>query len=74
MKRSGSSSARASWCRRRRASAAILEVAQRAVVEALALHRAIGNPVAEWRDGRVVWLLPEDLEAALAKKTSSLHP
>jgi hypothetical protein len=55
MKRSGSSSARASR-RRRRASTAILEVAQRAVAEALELHRALGNPVAEWRDGRVVWV------------------
>jgi len=54
MKRSGNSSARAS--RRNRRSAAILEVAQRAVAEALELHRSLGNPVAEWRDGRVVWV------------------
>jgi hypothetical protein len=56
MKRSGSSSARTSRRSRRRASTAILEVAQRAVAEALELHRVLGNPVAEWRDGRVVWV------------------
>lgn len=33
----------------------------RAVQEALRLHKLAGNPVAEWRDGRVVWVAPEDI-------------
>lgn len=33
----------------------------RAVQDALRLHKLAGNPVAEWRDGRVVWVAPEDI-------------
>lgn len=33
----------------------------RAVREALLRHRQAGNPIAEWRDGRVVWLAPDDI-------------
>jgi hypothetical protein len=37
------------------------EALARAVREALIRHRLLGNPVAEWRDGRVVWVQPEDI-------------
>lgn len=33
----------------------------RAVREALRLHKLAGNPIAEWQDGRVVWVAPEDV-------------
>jgi hypothetical protein len=33
----------------------------RAVRNALLHHKRAGNPVADWRDGRVVWLAPEDI-------------
>ena len=33
----------------------------RAVRNALLHHKRAGNAVAEWRDGRVVWLDPEDI-------------
>ena len=33
----------------------------RAVRNALLHHKRAGNPVAEWRDGRVVWIAPEDI-------------
>ena len=33
----------------------------RAVRDALLNHKRAGNAVAEWRDGRVVWLDPEDI-------------
>jgi len=33
----------------------------RAVREALRLHKLAGNPIAEWREGRVVWVPPEDI-------------
>lgn len=32
-----------------------------AVREALARHKRAGNPVATWRDGKVVWLKPEEI-------------
>ena len=33
----------------------------RAVREALRRHKQAGNPIAIWRDGRVVWLEPQDI-------------
>ncbi len=33
----------------------------RAVRAALLRHKQAGNPVAVWRDGRVVWIEPEDI-------------
>ena len=56
MKRSGSSSGRARRRGSKHSAAAILAVARRAVADALELHRALGQPVAEWRDGHVVWV------------------
>ena len=32
-----------------------------AVREALLRHKKLGNPIAVWRDGRVVWLGPEEI-------------
>src|ERR1700726_54377 len=31
------------------------------VREALRMHKRMGNPVAAWRDGKVVWIQPEDI-------------
>lgn len=36
----------------------------RAVTEALEEHRRAGHPVAEWRDGALVWVAPEDIPPA----------
>lgn len=33
----------------------------RAVRNALLHHKRAGSPVADWRDGRVVWIAPEDI-------------
>jgi hypothetical protein len=33
----------------------------RAVREALRRHKRAGNPVAVWRDGRTVWIKPDDI-------------
>lgn len=41
----------------------ILEALRLAVREALLRHKQAGNPVAVWRDGRVVWVQPEDIPA-----------
>jgi hypothetical protein len=40
----------------------IVEAAGRAVEEAIRDHKRAGNPIAEWRDGRVVLVPPEELE------------
>ena len=39
----------------------ILDAMREAVREALARHKLAGNPVAAWRDGRVVWIQPGDI-------------
>jgi len=39
----------------------ILEALREAVREALLRHKQAGNPVVVWRDGRVVWIPPEDI-------------
>jgi hypothetical protein len=37
------------------------EALARAVREALQRHKQAGNPIAVWRDGRVVWIEPEEI-------------
>ena len=44
---------------------------RRAVREAVLTHAKLGHPVATWRDGRVVWLQPAEVLAALADETSA---
>jgi hypothetical protein len=36
----------------------------RAVRDALLRHKQAGNPIAAWRDGRVVWIAAEDIPIA----------
>jgi len=33
----------------------------KAVSDALRRHRQAGNPVPEWRDGKIRWLSPEEI-------------
>jgi hypothetical protein len=42
----------------------ILDAMRAGVSEALARHKFAGNPVAAWKDGRVVWIQPEDIPIA----------
>ena len=37
------------------------EVFQRAVNDALRMHKRLGNPIAIWRNGRVVIIPPEEI-------------
>ena len=37
------------------------EALARAVGDALRDHKRAGNPVPEWRDGKVHWVAPEDI-------------
>ena len=41
----------------------ILEEAGRAIHEAIRDHKRAGNPIAQWKDGRVVIIPPEEIEA-----------
>ncbi len=41
--------------------ACILREMRRAVRDALRVHKALGNPIAVWRDGKVVWIPPEKI-------------
>lgn len=36
---------------------------RRAVQIALLQHKQAGNPIAAWRDGKVVWIAPEQIPA-----------
>lgn len=36
-------------------------IIQSGINAALLKHKQAGNPVCEWKDGRVVWIKPEDI-------------
>jgi len=36
----------------------------KAVREAVLQHKRAGNPVAAWRDGKTIWLKPEEITEA----------
>jgi hypothetical protein len=40
---------------------------RQAVREALLRHKRLGNPIAVWREGRVVWLAPEEIPEELSE-------
>ena len=46
----------------------------RAVREAVLQHARLGHPVATTRDGKVVWLSPEEVLAALADPPANGEP
>ncbi len=37
------------------------EALKEAARDARRLHKALGNPMATWQDGKVVWIQPEDI-------------
>lgn len=37
------------------------EALAKSVQEALRQHKQAGNPVVEWRDGKIVWVAPEQI-------------
>lgn len=39
----------------------ITKALSKAVKEALLQHKKAGNPVASWKDGKIVWIQPEDI-------------
>jgi hypothetical protein len=57
------------------ADPAVMEAAiGRAVREAGLTHARAGRPVATWRDGKVVWLQPDEVFALLANERQSKDP
>ena len=34
---------------------------KKAVQEALVRHKQAGNPIVVWRDGKIVWIKPEEI-------------
>lgn len=40
----------------------ILKAVETGVREALKKHKQAGNPVVVWRDGKMVWLKPEEIQ------------
>jgi hypothetical protein len=49
----------------------ILKAMTTAVREALLRHKRLGNPVAVWQEGRVVWLAPEEIPVELVEGEAS---
>jgi hypothetical protein len=49
----------------------ILAEMRQAVREALLDHHRAGNPIAVWRDERVVWIQPEDIPAELERAAAA---
>ena len=37
------------------------KIMQKGVRQALLMHRRLGNPIAEWKDGKVVIIPPEEI-------------
>jgi hypothetical protein len=46
-------------------------VFQEAVRRALIEHKRAGNPVVTWRDGKPVWIAPEDIPVDLPRTEDS---
>jgi len=42
-------------------SAKVEAAVREAVRDALAMHKRLGNPVATWEDGRVVWIPADEI-------------
>lgn len=45
------------------------EAMNKAVREAVLLHKRMGQPLAVWRDGRTVWLSADEVEEELRRES-----
>jgi len=48
-------------------SAKVTMIIQEGIKIALLKHKQAGNPVCEWRDNKVVWILPENIPVETKK-------
>ncbi len=53
---------------------AIDEALKEAARDARRLHKALGNPMATWKDGQVVWVRPEDIDVDDDSEQKSNQP
>ena len=53
---------------------AIDEALKEAARDARRLHKALGNPMATWKDGQVVWVRPEDIDVDDDSEQESNQP
>ena len=53
---------------------AIEKALKEAVRQALLQHKQAGNPVAAWRNGKVVWIPPEEIEVGLGHEEGGGWP
>jgi hypothetical protein len=44
----------------------VTQALARGVHDALLKHKQAGNPIVVWRDGKIVWLKPEEIPALKA--------
>lgn len=42
----------------------VRSIIQAGIYAALLQHKQAGNPVCEWKDGKVVWVKPENIPSA----------
>jgi hypothetical protein len=52
-------------------SKAVERALQESVREAMLEHKRLGLPAVEWRDGRVVWVPPEEIQIVPASRDDS---
>ena len=50
---------------------AIQEAMRQAVHDTVRQHKLLGRPIVIWRDGKVVWVPPEEIELADEKNGSA---
>ena len=50
---------------------AIDEALKEAARDARRFHKALGNPMATWLDGHVVWVQPEDITSTMSRRRSA---
>ena len=46
----------------------ITKVLQLGIQAALLKHKQAGNPICEWQDNKVVWIIPEKIHVKLTEK------
>ena len=52
----------------------LLDAMGKAVQNALRLHKLLGHPIVIWRDGKVVWIPPEEIELDPEANGTTLPP
>ena len=51
----------------------VLEALRRGVRQELKIHKTLGNPIAIWRDGKVVWIPADQIQIDDEERTPTPH-